>query len=131
MPPETEAATALFLNRDRIRVAGTDVVHLRTGRTATLLNGASVDTMVRVHLKDLTESPDEIIDLATQATPPVPNATFKNTTIATGQQEMLAELASLPTAKNGRRTRRRVTCSSRRWMAMAMATCRSPRLTAA
>ena len=94
----------LFKNGDRIRITGTEVVHLRTGRTAVLLTGGVTATghealrnvKVTVHLKDLKEKPNELIDLETQATPPIPDSAFRNPRAAASAEEMLAELASLP-----------------------------------
>ena len=100
----------LFKNGDRIRITGTEVVHLRTGRTAVLLTGGVTATghealrnvKVTVHLKDLKEKPNELIDLETQATPPIPDSAFRNPRAAASAEEMLAELASMPTGKTTR-----------------------------
>ena len=94
-------AEALCKVGDRVRVEGTQVVHLRTGRKVSLEAGASVSTLARVRLKGLKELPGETIELAKQAEPAVAGAfRFTNVAAAAGREEILAELAALPTSKS-------------------------------
>ena len=65
--PATSMTESLFKNRDRVRVDGSNVVHLRTGRRVPLVRGGPVASIVRTVLSSLQEKPGEEIDLA----PPV------------------------------------------------------------
>lgn len=62
---------SLFCLRDRVRIEGTTVTHLRTGRKVSLSRG-EVSTLVRVSLKGIQEYAGETIDLSSMADPPVP-----------------------------------------------------------
>ena len=91
-------AQALFVNRDRVRVEGSEVTHLRTGRRVPII-GPPATTLVRTVLKDLREVAGEKIDLGTQANPPVAGCKFANVSVLADVAQRLEEMRKLPVCK--------------------------------
>lgn len=99
--PAPKAVAGLFKNKDRVRVDGTQVVHLKSGRSVPLAEGATVPRLQGITvLKGITELAGEVIDFANMADPPVPGVRITNVHAAVSFAEALETLTKLPTGKD-------------------------------
>ena len=99
--PAPKAVEGLFKNKDRVRVDGTQVVHLKSGRSVPLAEGATVPRLQGITvLKGITELAGEVIDFANMAEPPVPGVRIINVHAAVSFAEALETLTKLPTGKD-------------------------------
>ena len=101
MPAPKAEAEGLFKNKDRVRVDGKQVVHLKSGRSVPLAEGATVPRLQGITvLKGITELAGEVIDFANMADPPVPGVRIINVHAAVSFAEALETLTKLPTGKD-------------------------------